>query len=177
LKKKVPSKSPRKASVSEESWRILIANGVNLDLLGRRESEHYGCESLPAIEKRIVEYAQQLQQIWPQAHFDMSFYQSNDEGAFLAQLDQGWDGVVINPGAWSHTSLALADRLVALRVPFVEVHLSNLARREKFRQKSYAAPHACGVVYGFGSDSYLTGLTGLLLHLHKESKAWTSRQS
>lgn len=147
--------------------RILVANGVNLDLLGQREPDHYGYDGLGEIEQKLSEFAAQLHGLWPHMAFDLSFFQSNDERTFLEHFDQGWDGVILNAGAWTHTSLALADRLAALKLPFVEVHLSNLARREDFRHKSYAAAQSLGVVYGFGADSYLTGLVGLLLQLQR----------
>ncbi len=167
-KSKIP-KINKKSAGSEQlrRFRILVANGVNLDLLGQRDPEHYGLDGLGEIEQKLNEFAVQLHGLWPHMVFDLSFFQSNDERVFLEHFDQGWDGVLLNAGAWTHTSLALADRLAALRLPFVEVHLSNLARREDFRHKSYTAAQSLGVVYGFGTDSYLTGLVGLLLQLQK----------
>jgi len=143
-------------------------NGVNLDLLGQRQPEVYGSFSLVDLENLISSEAPELAKISGFKNLKLSFYQSNTEAAFLEQLtDDKFDGLLINPAAWTHTSLALADRLTALKTPFVEVHISNLASREEYRQKSFSAPHAVGVVYGFGLDSYLVGMTGLLRHLGK----------
>ncbi len=148
------------------SPRLLIANGVNLDLLGSRQPELYGKLPLGEIYKRLEQFNQSLPQLFGFAPCGLSFFQTNSEEHFLAQLSaEPWDGALINPGAWTHSSLALGDRLAALQLPFVEVHLSNLARREALRQHSYSAPHALGVVYGFGADSYLAGFTALLAQL------------
>ena len=142
-------------------YKILIANGVNLDLLGKREPDIYGSSTLLDLEAFLQEQrAVLLNAGLPR--FDLSLFQSNDEGAFLSKLSEGWDGAIINAGAWTHTSLALADRLAALSLPFIEVHLSNLSRREPYRHHSYAAPHARGVVFGAGFDSYSMALYGLL---------------
>ena len=139
---------------------ILIANGVNLDLLGRREPTIYGKQDLEALEVGLRQYEKDQA-----GRVSLSFFQSNDEATFLAKLAEGWDGIVINPGAWTHTSLALADRLAGLAVPFVEVHISNLASRETFRQHSYCAPYAWGIVAGFGLIGYRVALEGLLCKL------------
>lgn len=139
---------------------ILIANGVNLDLLGRREPSVYGRHDLEFLEQTLRTYEKEQA-----GRVSLSFYQSNEEAAFLGKLSEGWDGIVLNPGAWTHTSLALADRLAGLSVPFVEVHISNLAPRESFRQHSYCAPYAWGIVSGFGLVGYRVALEGLLLKL------------
>ena len=145
--------------------RVLVANGVNLDLLGRREPHIYGQKGLDGLEAAVRSSAPTLAKAAGLAGCNLTFFQSNDEAAFLSQLDQNWDGILINPGAWTHTSLALADRLRALETPFVEVHLSNVAAREPFRHRSYSAPYARGVVHGLGLNSYLAGLFGLLLDI------------
>jgi 3-dehydroquinate dehydratase-2 len=146
--------------------RVLVANGVNLDLLGRREVGIYGRVALAEIEAGLARDAAAAAQLAGlDAGVELSFFQSNDEAEFLAELDKGWDGALINAGAWTHTSLALADRLKGLELPFVELHLSNLAAREEFRHHSYSAPHAAGVVYGLGPASYIAALVGLLRHL------------
>lgn len=147
--------------------RILIANGVNLDLLGQREPEVYGLTTLASLEDELRKINPVLAKSFGLEAAELIFYQSNHEGQFLEKLSEGWDGAVINPGAWTHTSLALADRLAGLKLPFAEVHLSNIAKREAFRQHSYAAPHAVGVCFGFGSASYSAGLTGLYAWLAK----------
>jgi 3-dehydroquinate dehydratase-2 len=149
--------------------RILIAHGVNLDLLGQREPEIYGSTTLANVEDELRKINPALAKAFGLEATDLTFYQSNHEGLFLEKISEGWDGAVINPGAWTHTSLALADRLAGLKLPFAEVHLSNLAKREAFRQHSYSAPHAIGVCFGFGSASYVSGLSGLY--------AWFAKQS
>lgn len=153
-------KSEKKARIT-----ILVAHGVNLDLLGQREAEHYGALTLAQLNAAVTEWAKNLARI-VSCDIVVEFYQSNEEAAFLNQLSaKKWDGIILNPGAWTHTSLALADRLKALQIPFIETHLSNIAARESFRHFSYSAPHAQGVVFGLGCESYLAALTGLVLKL------------
>lgn len=148
--------------------RILIAHGVNLDLLGTREPAIYGKHTLADIEARLRALSPALEKAFNLTAPDFTFFQSNDEAEFLAEISKKWDGALINAGAWTHTSLALADRLAALSLPFVEVHISNLSRREDFRKHSYSAPHALGVCYGFGIDSYTAALSGLYAALQKK---------
>jgi 3-dehydroquinate dehydratase-2 len=147
--------------------RILVAQGVNLDLLGKREPEIYGAATLSDIEAQLRADAPSLSLLAGVPVCELSFFQSNSEGEFLAHLSQGFDGILINPGAWTHTSLALADRLKGLAVPYVEVHLSNIASRESIRHVSLTAPAAEGCVSGLGIGSYRVGLLGLLLALKK----------
>ncbi len=154
--------------VKRKSLRILVASGVNLDLLGRREPGIYGKETLDEIHAMLEGAAAALAGLAGVGAVDLEFFQTNDEEAYLQKLDDGFDGAVLNPGAWTHTSLALADRLKALSLPYVEVHLSNLAAREDFRKHSFAAPGSVGVVHGFGGESYRLGLYGLLIRLAKE---------
>ncbi len=142
--------------------KILVASGVNLDLLGRREPDIYGHATLADMETLVqTKFASRAQ---------IHFVQTNVESEYLSLLDGGWAGAVLNPGAWTHTSLALADRLTGLQLPFVEVHLSNTAAREAFRHHSYTARLAVGVVQGFGIDSYLLGVDGLLTYLAKRTR-------
>lgn len=141
--------------------KILIAHGVNLDLLGQREPEIYGTTTLASIEAELRAWNPSVARTFGQEPAQLDFFQSNHEGIFLDKLSEGWDAAVINPGAWTHTSLALADRLSGLKLPFAEVHLSNIAKREAFRQHSYSAPHAVGVCFGFGAASYVCGLSGI----------------
>jgi len=151
------SKSKTSAKKSARLPRILVASGVNLDLLGRREPGIYGRATLADLEVLArSEFA---------ARAELFFAQTNVEAEYLALLDGEWSGAVINPGAWTHTSLALADRLAGLELPFVEVHLSNTAAREAFRHHSYTARLAVGVVQGFGINSYLLGIDGILRYL------------
>lgn len=148
---------------------ILIASGVNLDLLGRRDPKIYGSQTLVDMETLVCgQWARLKQQYALSASEDLVFFQTNDEAEFLGKLDSSWTGMVLNPGAWTHTSLALGDRLEALAKPFVEVHVSNLSGREAFRQHSYCAPHARGVIQGFGIHSYLVGLEALLQSLQSK---------
>ena len=156
--------------MSSTNRKILIASGVNLDLLGRREPSIYGESSLRDMEKLVkVNFASFQRQDSKQAHrghkYKLCFFQSNDEAKFLKELDQDFAGAVINAGAWTHTSLALADRLVGLGLPFVEAHVSNLETREPFRQHSYLSKHAICVIQGHGIKSYWLGLEALLAFL------------
>lgn len=133
---------------------ILVLNGPNLNRLGKRQPEIYGSESLGDIEKRVREAAGQEEII---------FFQSNHEGELIEQVhraaDEGWP-VIINPGGFTHTSVALRDALaeVADGAGFVEVHLSNVHAREEFRQHSYLSPIARGVIAGLGSYGYIAAL-------------------
>ncbi len=146
--------------------RVAILHGPNLRLLGRREPEVYGRDTLADIDDRLDELGREL-------GVEVESFQSNSEGAlldFIETASQRVAGFVINPGAFTHTSIALRDALVGVALPFVEVHLSNTASRESFRHHSFLAPVAGGVVYGFGVDSYLLGLRGLVALLAKRGR-------
>jgi len=138
--------------------RIAVLNGPNLNLLGEREPEIYGRTSLADIERMTKESARAL-------GVECTWIQTNHEGE-LVEAIQGLkgraDGAVINAAAFTHTSLAVRDALLAVRVPFVEVHLSNIFGREPERRRSLLADLAVGVVTGFGADSYRLGLEGLV---------------
>ena len=149
-----------------DTYKILVASGVNLDLLGSRQPEIYGMETLKDLEDSLNSLLPSLETLFD-TNIKLITKQTNSECYFLELVSECWDGIVVNAGAWTHTSLALSDRLAALDVPFVEVHISNLANREEFRKKSYLAPYAIGIAYGFGLDSYHTGLFGLLRFLKK----------
>lgn len=141
--------------------KIAVVHGPNLRLLGRREPEVYGTDTLDDVNARLAALAAEL-------GVQIETFQSNHEGELLDYIDDAStrvDGFVINPGAYTHTSIALRDGLVGVERPFVEVHLSNTAGRERFRRHSYLSPVAAGVVYGFGVDSYLLGLRGLAARL------------
>lgn len=143
--------------------RIAIVHGANLRMLGRREPELYGSDTLEDINRRLRALAEEL-------GVEIETFQSNSEGAILDYLEEAApriDGVLINPGAFTHTSVALRDALAGIGRPFVEVHLSNPAARESFRHRSYLAPVAAGVVAGFRAESYLLALRGLLAHLSR----------
>ena len=143
------------------SKRILVANGPNLDLLGTREVDIYSNQSLSDIEQQLKADASWLQRQFGTS-LKLEFFQTNHEGLLLDTITSEWDGIVLNPGAWTHTSLALADRLSAVKVPYVEIHISNVYDREPIRQRSLTAPHATGVICGLGPNGYSVALHGLL---------------
>ena len=137
--------------------KILVLHGPNLNLLGSRENEIYGDLTLEEINKRIKKFAQEKGCV-------VEVYQSNHEGELVTKIQEAKgvvDAIVINPAAYTHTSIAIRDALAAAKIPTVEVHLSNIYRREEFRQKSLTAPIALGVISGFGATSYLLGLQAL----------------
>ncbi|HEX9828771.1 MAG TPA: type II 3-dehydroquinate dehydratase [Bacteroidota bacterium] len=137
--------------------RFLVINGPNLNLLGKREPELYGTATLDDIEKMLVKK-------FPDMKFE--FYQSNSEGALVDYVQKGmgraFDGVVLNPGAYTHTSYAIRDAVAALTIPVIEVHLSNIHAREEFRRHSVIAPVCKGVIAGFGAQSYELAVRALL---------------
>jgi 3-dehydroquinate dehydratase II len=141
---------------------ILILNGPNLNLLGRREPEIYGCTTLADIEAMSQEEAARL-------GVTVECRQSNSEGELVSWVQDvpgRFSGLVVNAGAYSHTSIALLDALRSLDVPLIEVHLSNIYRREAFRQHSYVSLAAQGIICGFGSRGYLMALGALVAILH-----------
>ncbi len=141
--------------------RVLVVHGPNLNLLGTREPGVYGAETLASIEERLRALAAEL-------GVSLEFFQSNHEGALVDRIQAARgraDGILINPAAYTHTSVAIRDALLAVGLPFVEVHLSNVHAREPFRHRSLLSDRALGVVMGFGAESYLLGLRGLAIHL------------
>ncbi|MHB8843460.1 MAG: type II 3-dehydroquinate dehydratase [Nitrospirota bacterium] len=133
---------------------ILVMHGPNLNLLGKREPGIYGTMTLEEINHRLSALAREL-------GADVAFFQSNHEGELVQKVQDAmgkFDAVVINPGAYTHTSVALRDAIASTGILAVEVHLSNIYRREAFRQHSYISGVAVGQIAGFGPDSYLLGL-------------------
>ena len=138
--------------------KILIINGPNLNLLGKREVEIYGKSSLKDIETETNKFAK-INKI------EVDFKQSNEESEII-NLIQGcmknnYDGLLINAGAYTHTSIAIFDALKAIKIPIVEIHLSNIHKREEFRKKSYISEVADGVIFGFGSYSYILAVMAM----------------
>ena len=134
--------------------KILVIHGPNLDLLGKRETSIYGKLDLPTINSKISKKAKSLK-------VTVEFYQSNHEGDIVEKIgkaDKKFNAIVINPAAYTHTSVAIRDAISAINIPAIEVHLSNIYAREEFRQKSLISPAVKGVICGFGIDSYLLGL-------------------
>ncbi len=144
---------------------ILVLNGPNLSRLGKREPSIYGTRTLSEIERGLIEAFQEVK---------FEFFQSEYEGALIEKLFEAEDGgrvqgVVMNAGALTHTSIALRDAIVSLRLPVVEVHLSNIFAREPFRRHSLISEVCIGVISGFGEMSYHLGIQALVAHLQKGS--------
>lgn len=146
-----------------KSAKILVLHGPNLNLLGTREPGIYGTTTLPGIDERLSELAGELS-------VELETLQSNSEGALVDAIQGAigdCDGILINPAAYTHTSVAIRDAIAATGLPAVEVHLSNIHSREPFRAHSYIAPVAVGQISGFGAESYLLGLRALVGRLQK----------
>jgi 3-dehydroquinate dehydratase II len=146
------------------SLSILVLHGPNLNLLGQREPGIYGSLTLADINRLLEAEGQNLQA-------KVTVLQSNHEGVLLDAIHGSLgqhQGIVINAGAYTHTSVALRDAIAAVNLPTVEVHLSNIYRREDFRHHSYIAPVVIGQISGFGVQSYLLGLQALIHHLRKD---------
>lgn len=136
--------------------RIQIINGPNINLLGKREPSIYGAVS-------FEDYLVTLRNLYPQV--EISYYQSNVEGEMINKLHEvgfDYDGIVLNAGAYTHTSIALMDAILAIHTPVIEVHISNVHKREEFRHKSMISCACLGVICGFGLDSYRLGIEALL---------------
>lgn len=136
--------------------KVLILNGPNLNLLGKREPSVYGTES-------FEDYFERLREEFPAV--TLTYFQSNVEGELINKLHETgftYNGIVFNPGAYTHTSVALGDAVAAIPTPVIEVHISNVMAREEFRHTSYIAPKAKGVIGGFGLDSYRLALQAFI---------------
>ena len=144
------------------STRILILHGPNLNLLGQREPEVYGHQTLSGINEALASLSKDL-------NVSIETFQSNHEGVLIdrihASAKEGFSGIIINPGGLTHTSVALRDAISAVDLPVMEAHLSNIHARESFRQHSYIAGVVVGQVSGFGAMSYQLALRGLVAHL------------
>jgi len=141
--------------------KILILHGPNLNLLGTREPDNYGNETLQDINSNLENLAKEL-------NVELEIFQSNIEGELVTKIQQAkgvFDGVIINPAAYTHTSVALRDAILAVEIPTVEVHLSNVYKREEFRHHSYLAPVCVGQITGFQSDSYNLALRAIVKYL------------
>jgi 3-dehydroquinate dehydratase-2 len=141
--------------------KILIIHGPNLNMLGKREPEIYGAMTLEELNSLLIKDARAM-------HAQVEFFQSNSEGEIVSAIQNAtdkFDGIVINPGAYTHTSVAIRDAVLSSGLPVAEVHISNVFKREEFRHKSFVSGVSVGVVSGFGTDSYHLGLRGLVNYL------------
>jgi len=143
--------------------KIIILNGPNLNLLGEREKNQYGSFTLKDIEKKCKEYANKN-------NIELSLFQSNIEGELVTQIQksrENQDGLIINAGGYTHTSVAIFDALKILKIPIIELHISNIYNREDFRHKSLISKVAKGVICGFGSEGYVMALEAMNKFLEK----------
>ncbi|HEY8313802.1 MAG TPA: type II 3-dehydroquinate dehydratase [Candidatus Baltobacteraceae bacterium] len=146
--------------------RVLVIHGPNLNLLGEREPDVYGTQTLEQIDALVAQTAREI-------GIDATCVQHNSEGAILEELHaarRAYDAIVINPGAYSHYSYAIADAIAAIAVPTIEVHLSNVHARETFRRTSVVAPVCAGSVVGFGANSYALALRAAAASMVKRSE-------
>lgn len=155
----------------KKATKILIASGVNLDLLGRRQPHIYGTKTLADMEAFVRSSLRAWSIKRPDPKIKLVFFQTNSEESFLREITKDYAGAVINAGAWTHTSLAIADRLIGISLPYVEVHVSNVEKRELFRRKSYLSEHAIASVSGLGIKSYAKGFEVLLNYLFNKPKS------
>ena len=144
--------------------KILVINGPNINMLGIREPEKYGNESYEDLIKLVSDRCKELS-------VQVSFYQSNHEGDLVDKIQEAYfqetDGIIINPGAYTHTSIAILDALLSVKIPTVEVHISDVSKRESFRQISYVREAAIGTVMGLGIKGYLKAIDMLLGEIGK----------
>ena len=140
--------------------KFLVINGPNLNMLGTREPEKYGTTTLADIEKEIEAHAKKK-------GVEVDFYQSNIEGEIVTAIQKAkgiYDGIIINPAAYTHTSVALRDAILTVELPAVEIHLSNIHSREEFRHHSFTAPVCVGQITGFGKFGYIMALDAIANH-------------
>lgn len=146
--------------------KILVINGVNMNMLGFREPEKYGCMTLKDLEKELYAYSFEL-------GVDIETFQSNHEGEIVEKIQQAKDNsdaIIINAGAYTHTSIAIRDAIASITVPVIEIHLTNIYKREEFRHNSYLAPVCIGQISGFGINSYKLALKAIVDFLSTEQK-------
>lgn len=164
-KPKTASRNSAKGAEEAPATKLLVLHGPNLNLLGSREPQHYGATTLADINRALACRAES-------AGIELEAFQSNHEGALIERIhsarNEGVRFIIINPAAYTHTSVALRDALAGVAIPFVEVHLSNVHAREPFRQHSYFSDLAIGVITGLGSDGYLLALEYLLNRLSSD---------
>ena len=137
--------------------KIIIINGPNLNLLGEREKSQYGSETLPIIKKKCLDLGKKLK-------LQIKFVQSNIEGELVTQIQKSrkkYDGLIINAGGYTHTSVSILDALLTLKIPIIELHISNIYSREVFRQKSLISKAASGIICGFGTKGYIMSINAL----------------
>jgi 3-dehydroquinate dehydratase II len=144
--------------------KILVVHGPNLNMLGKREPAHYGTETMGDIDRRMAEKG-------TETNMTIHFFQSNSEGAIVDRIQSAlgqYDGLIINPAAYTHTSVAIRDAIALLDIPVVEVHLSNIYKRESFRSQSMIADVASGQITGFGSNGYMLAVDAVrdLIKMH-----------
>lgn len=143
--------------------KLLFLNGPNLNMLGTREPDKYGVLTLAEIEKMIKNEAKDI---------EIKFFQTNIEGELVTEIQNAkgvYDGIVINPAAYTHTSIAIRDALLAVEIPAVEIHLSNIHKREEFRKVSMTAAACIGQITGFGANSYKLGLYAIADYLNSKN--------
>ena len=137
--------------------KIIIINGPNLNLLGEREKSQYGSETLSTVKKKCLDLGKKLK-------LQIKFVQSNIEGELVTQIQKSrkkYDGLIINAGVYTHTSVSILDALLTLKIPIIELHISNIYSRETFRQKSLISRAASGIVCGFGTKGYIISINAL----------------
>ena len=143
--------------------KILLINGANLNMLGTREPEKYGSKTLTDIEQNVINRGKDLS-------VEIDVWQSNIEGEIVEKIQQAkdkYDGILINAGGYTHTSVVIRDAIAAVQIPTVEVHMTNIHSREEFRHTSLLSGVCIGIIAGFGEDSYTLALEGLINYLDK----------
>ena len=146
--------------------KILVINGVNLNMLGSREVEKYGSMTLKDLEKELYAFSFEL-------GINIETFQSNHEGEIVEKIHttkDNFDGIIINAGAYTHTSIAIRDAIAAVNLPCIEVHITNIYKREEFRHHSYLAAVCIGQISGFGTNSYKLGLKAIVDYLSDNIK-------